>query len=217
MPDIKTCFDDIDNSSAMLARYVAAKGNDANLEDKLLSALAVRTVKFSTAFLLVGRPGYYEPAATLCRAMYEGYLWARWIMNDSANGARYFATAKRKAQDKAKKLDKHGGLQPRPGNQEMLEAQLDKVPTVAKIIEDLIQQDGAIGKYHDYVYDYLCDFSHGNAAGTIDATNNRVSMLPEPEHEALLMIAMLSRGIVANFSHMLEMWWTEGKIAAPIS
>ena len=197
---------DIDNNLDGLTAYLSGRWQPEGLNDRLLTALAMRLVKFGHAFMLVGRTGYYEPGAVLARSAYETYLWTRWIIVDPQNGQRYFDTGQRSAQNMAKKLTHLGGLQGSAEEQAILPATLERVPTVGSLVNDMAAENGKVKKYHDLVYGYLSNFCHGNSLATIDTRRNIVSLLPEPEHEQLQMISQLMLGLVTHEWHLLENW-----------
>lgn len=173
-------------------------------EDKALTILAYRAIKFLNAYLLVARAGFWEPSAALIRSIYETYLWSRWVM--IGNGQFYLETGKIQAQLVAKKLKKHGEWR---YNDDIFSDKLKNLPPWSEIAKQTDMES-----FHDTFYPSYSNYSHGNLYGSVDYINQHFTF--ESDFSYMMdETTKVSHGLAQLLLTLYEEWWAKGTIAPP--
>lgn len=204
--------------------------NKRSADDAAGMILAYRAIKFIDAYLLVARQGYHEPSATLARAIYETYLFARWVL--AGNGEKYENTFLYKLEEVVKKFDKHGKTSSearsalaerqkiasskktgrKQGSNSRSSAEKEGVPPP---VGELARQTG-MERYHELVYEMLCSYAHGNCLGSVDALSsggNEYRVTFQPDFQAMQLTAGLTGGLARALFDLFNQFWANGKLA----
>ena len=193
-----------DKLKSCVRKYNTLNIHTRSVDDLAAMILAFRAIKFIDAALLTARAGYMEPSATLVRAIYETYLWSRYVI--LGNGQKYLDTLKSQMTAVAKKLNDVGGLWHNSPVHESLNNPITHPPNWKGLAEET---DMKIA--HNTFYPYFSNLSHGNAAGSIDIERNRVTF--QPDFSAINLTAEAFELWARSILVLFEEWWTNSKVA----